>query len=328
VIAHSGGMASIRLRDLPPGLQSRFGYNPAAELAADEALQRAGEMAAGTHPQEPSVQAPARQTEFDSKFDELLHRFGQKPEIKSEINLRPRFIELGLGVRDQGYRPSCAVYAVVSALEYQNAEATGQVEWFSEEYLIWATRKTLNQPARPAVSAGGSANPSDDGEDEGFSLTDVVTALRAYGIPTMASMWTNGVRKMADGEEPLPALVEQARNYRRVFVHLVPGHDTAAQIDNIIHALNAGVPVPIGLAWPNNRAILNGILSEQVPMQGAGHAVTLVGYRNSGGAVEGTTFFFRNSFGSSWGQGGYGRVTYSYLRNHLLDAVLLEVQHP
>ena len=39
VIAHSGGMASIRLRDLSPELQSRFGYNPAAEAAADEALR-------------------------------------------------------------------------------------------------------------------------------------------------------------------------------------------------------------------------------------------------------------------------------------------------
>jgi C1A family cysteine protease len=56
--------------------------------------------------------------------------------------------------------------------------------------------------------------------------------------------------------------------------------------------------------------------------------VTIVGYQNTGGQVEGTTFLFKNSFGPAWGEGGYGRVTYRYLRNHLLSAALLEVQCP
>ena len=45
MIMHSGGMASVRLRDLPPELQSRFGYNSAADATADAALQHANELA-------------------------------------------------------------------------------------------------------------------------------------------------------------------------------------------------------------------------------------------------------------------------------------------
>jgi hypothetical protein len=326
VIAHSGGMASIRLRDLPRELQSRFGYSPAAESAADEALQRADELAAEQHLQE--SRAPARPAESDSKFEDLLHRFGQKPEIKNEIDLRPRFFQLELGVKEQGHRPSCAVFAVVSALEYQNAEVTGQAEKFSEEYLIWATRKTLNRAPRPTERSAAGEPDSPDAADEGFSLSDVVLALRAYGIPPQSAMPNTVGRKMADIQEPAPALIEQARTHRRVFVHLVPGHDTAAQIDNIIQALNTGLPVAVGLRWPNFRTLRAGFLSEQTPVPNAAHAVTLVGYQNSGGRVEDTTFVFKNSFGPTWGEGGYGRVTYRYLRNHLLAAALLEVQRP
>ena len=328
VIAHSGGVASIRLRDLSPELQARFGYNPVTEAAADEALQRAAQQ----HQQERHAQAAPRPAETDSKFENLLQRFGQKPEIKGEIDLRPRFFQLELGVKEQGRRPSCAVFAVVSALEYQNAEVTGQPEKLSEEYLIWATRKILNRAspsAAPVISeenpSAGGQNAADD-EDEGFSLSDVVTALRTYGIPPQSAMPDTIGRKMADIGEPSPDVISQARTHRRVYVHLVPGRDNAARIDNIIQALNTGVPVAIGLLWPNYRTLRAGFLSEQTPVQGAAHAVTLVGYKNPGERVEDTAFVFKNSYGPAWGEGGYGWVTCRYLQNYLLSAALLEVQ--
>jgi hypothetical protein len=326
VIAHSGGMASIRLRDLPPELQLRFGYSPAAEAAADEALQRAGETAAERRRQE--SRASAGMADSDSKFEDLLRHFGEKPDMKNEVDLRPRFFQLDLGVKEQGRRPSCAVFAVVSALEYQNAEVTGEAEKFSEEYLIWATRKTSHRAPRPAVSSATGELDSSDDADEGFSLPDVVLALRAYGILPQSAKPNTVSGKFADIPDPSPALIEQARTHRRVFVHLVPGHDTTARIDNILHALNHGVPVAVSMSWPNFRTLRAGFLSEQIPIPNSGHAVTLVGYQNSSGQVEGTTFVFKNSFGPTWGEGGYGRVTYRYLQNYLFAAVVLEVQRP
>jgi C1A family cysteine protease len=37
---------------------------------------------------------------------------------------------------------------------------------------------------------------------------------------------------------------------------------------------------------------------------------------------------FKNSYGPTWGEGGYGWVTCRYLQNYLLSAALLEVQRP
>ena len=323
VIAHSGGLASIRLRDLPHDLQTRFGYDPAAEAAADAALEHASERAAL---QRRPAASPAAGNE--SKFETLLRSFGQPPEIRNETDLRPRFFQLALDVKNQGRRPSCAVFAVVSALEYQNAEVTGQPEKFSEEYLIWATRKTL-QRSPPSAEASASGRPeAPEDSDEGFSLSDVALALRVYGIHPQSAMPNAGYRSMDAIPEPSPEVIEQAHTHRRVFVHFVPGHDAAVQIDNIIQALNAGVPVAIGLRWPNFRAIRDGLLSEQAPVPGAMHAVTLVGYRSGDGGAGGVVFLFKNSYGPSWGEGGYGRVTSGYLRNHLLAAAVLEVQAP
>jgi hypothetical protein len=326
MIMHSGGMTSIRLRDLPPDLQSRFCYDPVADAAADAALQQANELAAKHRMEEPGRRE--RSTEPDSRIEDLLLRFGQKPEIRSEVDLRPRFLQLDFSVKDQGRRPSCAVFAVVSALEFQNAELTGHAEQFSEEYLVWATRMTLHRSSRSESGPAPGPEDSSDEADEGFSLSDVLVALRAYGVPPISAMPNAGYGKMADIQAPSPELINQARTHRRVFVHRIPGHDTATQINNIILTLDSGMPVAISLRWPNYRSIRAGFLSEQTPLTRGAHAVALIGYQSAGGQINDTVFLFRNSYGPTWGEAGYGRVTSRYLQNYLLDAELIEVQRP
>ena len=316
LITHAGGMASVHLRDLAPEWQERFGYDPAAEAAADAAAQKAADAVAAKPVVRPKPKA-------EDAFDALLQRFGQPATLQAEVNLRPRFAEYGLGVRDQGRRPSCSIFAVVCALEYQNARRSGHGESFSEEYLIWATRKTLQRT--PASPDNPAAAPDEDA-DEGFSLTEVVTALRAYGIPLQTSMPSDLDRRIAAIPEPTPDVVREAREHRQVTVYSLPGRDNATRINNLIQILNAGMPVAVGMAWPNYRTLRTGYLSEQKPMTGAYHAVTIVGYRCPSGRLEDAYFIFKNSWGWSWGQGGYGTVTYSYLNRYLTEAVLLEVQ--
>lgn len=312
VIRHAGGMSSIRLRDLSPEWQARFHYDPAGEAAADQALREA--------PKPAPVARPATRKNA-TRFESLLQQFGKPADVRAEVDLRQKFFDLQLGVKDQGRRPSCSVFAVVSALEFQNAELAGKAEKFSEEYLIWAVRQTTQR----LPVAGDTAETAED-KDEGFTLSEVVSALRAYGIPLQASMPNTFGRKIAAIEGPPPAIVDEARNHQRVFIHAVPGRDAPTRLNNIILALNAGVPVPIGVAWPNYRSMRTGYVSGQKPMAGAGHAITLVGYKSSTGRLEDAVFVFKNSWGVDWGQGGYGTVTYDYLSRYLGDAVLLEVQ--
>ncbi|HEX2855050.1 MAG TPA: C1 family peptidase [Opitutaceae bacterium] len=331
LISHAGGLASVGLHELSPQLQAAFGYTAEAAAAADLALknaQRASdrrrlkEHEAKTNPK--TVPAP------NSSFETLLQSFGKAPEIHRSVDLRPKFQELALNVKNQGARPSCAVFAVVSALEYQNAQITGEAERFSEEYLIWATCRTLNRPflPKPGPPAGGDAATEDfDGVDAGFALSEVVTALRAYGVPPQARL-PYAFGNSMDVSEPPREIVDEARSRRRVSVFSLPGHDQATRLANLIHALDAGVPVAVGISWPPSRSIRGGYLTTQRPLEGTGHAVTLVGYENKTGEIRDTVFIFKNSWGMRWGAAGYGFASYEYLINNLAETALLEIEPP
>ena len=338
MISHAGGLASIRLRDLSPELQAAFGYNPDADAAADLALKNAQFHAEQKAEQKRAKEAApksgppaARRPAGGAPFDALLQSFGQPPEIRPGVDLRPQFMQLALNVKNQGPRPSCAVFAIVSALEFQNAQLTGQPERFSEEYLVWATCKTLNRAPRARPAEDPDAAPAEnensenlDSADEGFALSEVVTALRAFGVPLQTSMPYSFSKTLA--ADPPRETIDEARRHRRVSVFALPGRDEATRISNLVQALDAGVPVAVGLRWPAWRALRSGYLDQQKPLEGNGHAVTVVGYENKTGAIKDTVFVFKNSWGVKWGAAGYGYATYDYFNHNLVDSALLEVE--
>lgn len=325
MISHAGGLAAVRLRDLPRDLQIAFGYSAEAEAAADAMLRQAQALQQKRIEEQLVLKKRSRQAASDSsEFDQLLQRFGRPVELTAGVDLRPRFFELALNVKNQGRRPSCAIFAIVSALEYQNALLSGRVERFSEEYLLWATCKTLNRAprARPDMPAGADEESPEnlDNADEGFALSEVVTALRAYGIPLQESLPYSFL-----STAPTPEVMEEARNRRRVSVVALPGHDRSMVLANLIHALHAGVPVAVGMRWPAGRTMNTSYLNAQIPRDQGGHAVTIVGYENKTGAIGDTVFIFKNSWGAKWGAAGFGYATYRYLFNNLTDTALLEV---
>lgn len=330
-IVHSEGIASVPLRDLNPALQERFAYSPAAEEKADAGIKNATERERIRREAEERRIKKARMNQQQQRYEKLLQGFVNPPVLRTEVDLRPRFFALDLAVKNQGRRPSCAVFAVVSALEFLNAEVAGKPERLSEEYLIWGTRRLLRRPAAPlgtpvTAESAASTEAEEASLDEGFSLGEVVMGLRAFGIPLNESMPNTMGTKMAAIAEPTAAVVEEARARRKVFIHPIPGRETTLMLPNIIHALNAGIPVPVGLRWPHPYSLRRAYLSEQKPMAGYAHAVTLVGYRCPSGKLADCVFIFKNSYGNNWGQGGYGNVTYSYLEKYMIAAALLEVQ--
>jgi len=207
---------------------------------------------------------------------------------------------------------------------------TGRAERFSEAYLLWATCRTLNRAprARPDETGGGATDAENidnlDVVDEGFALSEVVTALRAYGIPLQESLPYSFARDAAFKDPPRDVM-DQARNRRRVSVIPLPGHDQSTLLANLIQALHANMPVAVGMRWPAARAIHGNYLNAQKPRDGSGHAVTIVGYENKTGAIADTVFIFKNSWGAKWGAAGYGLVSYRYLFNNLMETALLEV---
>jgi hypothetical protein len=332
MISHADGIASIRLRDLSPELQAAFGYDPDVEAAAESALKNAQVHAGELRARETQTRAKTdamKPTAAATQIDHLVQKFGVAPELRPSVDLRTKYLDLGLTVKNQGARPSCAVFAIVSALEFQNAELTGQPQRFSEEYLIWATCKTLHRAPRVSMEAAAAAEvdsvDAKEVADEGFALSEVVTALRAYGIPLQSRLPYTFGRTTALADPPTDVIAE-ARSHRRVSVLALPGRDQPSRLANLLHALNEGVPVTVGLEWPASRSVRTGYLNTQRPLPGSGHAVTIVGYENKTGALADTVFTFKNSWGVRWGAGGFGYVTYPYILTHLQDAVVLEVE--
>ena len=109
-------------------------------------------------------------------------------------------------------------------------------------------------------------------------------------------------------------------------MHTIPGHDGATLASNVIQALNLGIPVPVGMVWPDTRVWRVQFLDSQMTTMHYGHAVTIVGYRCKTGRIEDAVFVFKNSWGPHWGQAGYGTASYGYLAKNLGSAVVLEVQ--
>ena len=307
-IFHSGGIKQLDIADLPADLQARFSYNPeeAKEWRQDVQEER---LAAVAH----RVQGRKANDKEDDKFAWLLRNNAKlhSPEsvdILPELDLRPRYIEYGLSAKHQGRRPSCSVFAIVSALEYQLSYRKGRNERLSEEFLIWAT-----QQVRPGVPM-----------DTGFNFTEVITALQNYGVPP-SDLMPNTFGKKISEIKPTREALEAARKFRVVTPVMFFKSD-AQLLRRIIGALNSGNPVIIGINRPHWKSLSHtNLLSKQQPVKGYSHAVTLIGYRNETGRPEDTTFIFRNSYGRNWGVGGCAFMTAEYLKKHLLSAMYLDM---
>ncbi len=320
LFTHRGGLASVRLRDLPPATQALLGYDPAADP---------GDLPPPPPPARPAPAKPARQpatadNSTTPQLEQLFLKYDTVPAPQPLQSLQPEFIRLNLAAKNQGRRPSCSVYAVVSALEFQNARLTGSLERLSEEYLIWATRRSLGLSGPNAVLArDAEGEPT---EDVGFTLISVVTALQTYGIPAQADMPNVPGLAVDEVPAPTPEIIAKARARRLVFITQLPGRESGTLVNSLIHALDAGFPVPAGLRWPHERSIRAGMLAEQTPLPNAFHAVTFIGYECPSGRLEDTAFIFKNSYGPRWGRGGYGRASWNYLSRHLFEAYVLDVR--
>lgn len=304
VIRYRGGFTTVPWDQLPPDLREYY-----------TAVWSRQEAAALSKPQ-PSPALPRRWIPPDG----LRSVLGEPPELRLLVDLRPAFARHGLAPKDQGRRPSCSVFAAIGAVEYLTAQYYGQPVHFSEDYLIWATRKSLAltdaEVARRAAAAGL-------GEDLGFALHEVFQAMEHYGVATQEEMPNTFGGAMSQIREPNSLIQMQARSRGQFRALFFMGRTPKTVIGNCVHALNQDLPVAVGIRIPTTNRLGNDTrLGERAPV--GGHAVTLVGYECKTGRLEDTVFIFRNSWGPNWGEAGYGFVSYAYLERYLGVAAALE----
>ncbi|MDW8018250.1 MAG: C1 family peptidase [Thermus sp.] len=262
-------------------------------------------------------------------------------------------------VKDQGGRGTCTAFAVVGALEAAYKRAYNLTLDLSEEFLNWQDKvnvlDTQSPPVPPsqsenflAVWGGGSAN---------YKLQNIMNGK--LGIPLESQAPYNGQESFGDSGKWLPPitrnspqrLMGDANLSQRTQTYNIPtpldwlmlpqvaleeGRYRANQVvfassnqltnlDWFKAQLAAGREVAFGVHIPNKGKGVKGGIWMPGDMDWADHAMLMVGYDDSKQA-----FRVKNSWGTSWNEGGYVWMSYEFVqRGKVYEAAsILSVMPP
>ena len=225
-------------------------------------------------------------------------------EIQSVTNIIDYTADMST-VKNQGNLGSCVGFAVVAMKEWQEQQEhlleltegknyKRKVKHYdlSEQWLYYKCKEIDSWPG-----------------EEGTSIRYAMKILNKVGVPCESAWpyddsykgkpkrWAKLVSKWSLGGE-----------YLRL--------DTP---ENIINSLGTNGPLPIGVGvfLEMFYATSDGIVSYPKDPNTCygGHAICLVGWN-----PETRMFKFKNSWGTSWGENGYGYLPYDYIKDFCWDA--------
>ena len=209
-------------------------------------------------------------------------------------------------IEDQGALGSCTANAAVGIIEYYERRAFGKHIDASRLFLYKATRNLLHWTG-----------------DTGAFLRTTMGAMVLFGCPP-EEFWPYNISDF--DKEPSSFCYAFAQNYQaiRYFRLDPPGTAKKTLLDRIRILLQYGLPSMFGFTVFSSirQAASNGMIPYPAPGERVlgGHAIVAVGYDNnkkiknatSGKETKGA-FLIRNSWGTGWGDSGYGWLPYEYV---------------
>jgi C1A family cysteine protease len=229
-------------------------------------------------------------------------------DLPSSVDLR----EWCSPIEDQGALGSCTAHAGCGIVEYYQCRANGRYVDLSRRFLYKVTRDYLGLRG-----------------DTGAYLRSTMGALALFGAPP-EKYWTYDVE--AFDEDPPAFVFAFAQSYQALeyFRLDAPGSTGTEVLAEVKSHLAAGIPAMFGFTV--YASIQTATQPGDIPFPSSrenvlgGHAVAAVGYddeREVRSPTDGSTrrgaFLVRNSWGESWGEGGYGWMPYDYAREEIAE---------
>jgi len=203
-------------------------------------------------------------------------------------------------VEDQGNLGSCTAQAVIGLLEYFERRTHQEHLDASARFLYKVTRKLYGFEG-----------------DTGAYVRGAMKALKLFGA-CPEEFWPYLINKFE--EEPSAFCYAFAQQYQALKYYRIWHDNGDALVTELKSSLANGLPFAFGFSvyssiW--DAAVQD---SGNIPFPGVqdrlegGHAVMAVGYDDAN-----ERFLIRNSWGTGWGQQGYGTLPYEYVRQGIAD---------
>jgi C1A family cysteine protease len=247
--------------------------------------------------------------DFTAQTPDVKNLLSKSRSLKAKTAL-PKSVDLRQWcspIEDQGDLGSCTANAGVGLLEYYERRACGHHLDASRLFLYKATR-----------NLDGSTG------DTGAYLRTTMKAMALFGVPP-EQYWEYNIATFDD--EPPAFCYAFAQNYQTLKYYRLdpPGTSPGQVLAAIKKHLAAELPSMFGFTvYSSIPPIGTGNGSIPFPQQGdsvlGGHAIDAVGYDDARkiGKDKGA-LLIRNSWGTEWGENGYGWLPYRYVEAGLAD---------